>query len=35
MSKYIVNGVEYIERGYIKLAERLCSLSANIDYIKT
>jgi UDP-N-acetylglucosamine 1-carboxyvinyltransferase len=30
-----IDGVEYIERGYEKLAERLCSLGANIDYIKT
>jgi UDP-N-acetylglucosamine 1-carboxyvinyltransferase len=31
----IIDGVEYIERGYEKLAERLCSLGANIEYIKT
>ncbi len=31
----IINGVEYIERGYEKLAERLWSLGANIEYIKT
>lgn len=31
----IVEGVEYIERGYEKLAERLLSLGANIEYIKT
>lgn len=31
----IIDGVEYIERGYEKLAERLRSLGANIDYIKT
>lgn len=31
----VINGVEYIERGYEKLADRLCSLGANIDYIKT
>ena len=30
-----INGVEYIERGYEKLAERLWSLGANIEYIKT
>ena len=30
-----IDGVEYIERGYEKLADRLCSLGANIDYIKT
>lgn len=30
-----INGVEYIERGYEKLAERLLSLGAEIDYIKT
>ncbi|MEI8067843.1 MAG: UDP-N-acetylglucosamine 1-carboxyvinyltransferase [Candidatus Shapirobacteria bacterium] len=33
--KSIIDGVEYIERGYEKLAERLCSLGANIEYIKT
>jgi UDP-N-acetylglucosamine 1-carboxyvinyltransferase len=31
----IINGVEYIERGYEKLGERLSSLGANIEYIKT
>jgi UDP-N-acetylglucosamine enolpyruvyl transferase len=31
----IVDNVEYIERGYEKLADRLCSLGANIKYIKT
>ena len=31
----VIDGVEYIERGYEKLADRLCSLGANIDYIKT
>jgi len=31
----IIDGVEYIERGYEKLAERLYSLGANIEYIKT
>lgn len=31
----IIDGVEYIERGYEKLAERLCALGANIEYIKT
>lgn len=31
----IIDGVEYIERGYEKLAERLWSLGANIEYIKT
>lgn len=30
-----INNVEYIERGYEKLADRLCSLGANIKYIKT
>lgn len=30
-----INGVEYIERGYEKLAERLNSLNASINYIKT
>ncbi len=30
----IVDGVEYIERGYEKLAERLLALGANIEYIK-
>jgi len=33
--KSIIDGVEYIERGYEKLAQRLCSLGANIEYIKT
>jgi UDP-N-acetylglucosamine 1-carboxyvinyltransferase len=33
--KSIVDGVEYIERGYENLAERLCSLGADIKYIKT
>lgn len=33
--KSIIEGVEYIERGYEKLAERLCYLGANIEYIKT
>ncbi|HBP51160.1 MAG: UDP-N-acetylglucosamine 1-carboxyvinyltransferase [Candidatus Shapirobacteria bacterium GW2011_GWE1_38_10] len=31
----IIDNVEFIERGYEKLAERLCSLGANIKYIKT
>lgn len=31
----IIDNVEYIERGYEKLADRLCSLGANIKYIKT
>lgn len=31
----IISGVEFIERGYEKLADRLKSLGANIDYIKT
>jgi len=30
-----IDGVEYIERGYEKLGERLSSLGANIEYIKT
>lgn len=30
-----IDGVEYIERGYEKLAERLQSLGADIQYIKT
>lgn len=30
-----INGVEFIQRGYEKLAERLSSLGANIEYIKT
>jgi UDP-N-acetylglucosamine 1-carboxyvinyltransferase len=30
-----IDGVEFIERGYEKLAERLSSLGANIEYIKT
>jgi UDP-N-acetylglucosamine 1-carboxyvinyltransferase len=33
--KSIIDGVEYIERGYESLAERLCSLGADIKYIKT
>jgi UDP-N-acetylglucosamine 1-carboxyvinyltransferase len=33
--KSTIDGVEYIERGYEKLAQRLCSLGANIEYIKT
>ena len=33
--KSVIDGVEYIERGYEKLAERLWSLGANIEYIKT
>ncbi len=32
--KSTIEGVEYIERGYEKLAERLWSLGANIEYIK-
>jgi UDP-N-acetylglucosamine 1-carboxyvinyltransferase len=35
VGKSTINGVEYIERGYEKLAERLRSLGANIEYIKT
>jgi UDP-N-acetylglucosamine 1-carboxyvinyltransferase len=31
----IIDGIEYLERGYEKLAERLCALGANIEYIKT
>jgi len=31
----IIDGVEYIERGYERLAERLTSLGADIKYIKT
>ena len=31
----IIDNVEFIERGYEKLADRLCSLGANIKYIKT
>lgn len=31
----IIEGVEYIERGYEKLAERLNALGADIKYIKT
>ena len=31
----IIDGVEYIERGYEKLADRLRYLGANIEYIKT
>ena len=30
-----IEGVEFIERGYEKLAERLQSLGADIEYIKT
>ncbi len=30
-----IDGVEYIERGYEKLGERLSALGANIEYIKT
>lgn len=30
-----IDGVEYIERGYEKLGDRLSSLGANIEYIKT
>lgn len=30
-----IDGVEFIERGYEKLADRLRSLGANIEYIKT
>jgi len=33
--KSVIDGVEYIERGYEKLADRLCYLGANIEYIKT
>lgn len=33
--KSTINGVEYIERGYEKLADRLCYLGADIEYIKT
>ncbi|HEX8923689.1 MAG TPA: hypothetical protein VF828_03070, partial [Patescibacteria group bacterium] len=31
----VIDGVEYIERGYERLADRLCSLGADIKYIKT
>lgn len=31
----IIDGVEFIQRGYEKLAERLSALGANIEYIKT
>lgn len=31
----VINGVEYIERGYEKLTERLCAIGADIKYIKT
>lgn len=31
----IIDGVEFIERGYEKLGDRLSSLGANIEYIKT
>ncbi|MDD4937837.1 MAG: UDP-N-acetylglucosamine 1-carboxyvinyltransferase [Candidatus Shapirobacteria bacterium] len=30
-----IDGVEFIERGYEKLAQRLSALGANIEYIKT
>ena len=33
--KSSIEGVENIERGYEKLADRLCYLGANIEYIKT
>lgn len=33
--KSVINGVEFIERGYEDLAQRLKSLGANIEYIKT
>ncbi|PJE67098.1 hypothetical protein COU93_00605, partial [Candidatus Shapirobacteria bacterium CG10_big_fil_rev_8_21_14_0_10_36_6] len=33
--KSTIEGVEFIERGYEKLAERLKSLGADIKYIKT
>jgi UDP-N-acetylglucosamine 1-carboxyvinyltransferase len=33
--KSSIEGVEYIERGYEKLADRLCYLGADIEYIKT
>lgn len=33
--KSTINGVEFIERGYEKLADRLLSLGADIEYIKT
>lgn len=33
--KSIIDNVEFIERGYEKLADRLCSLGADIQYIKT
>lgn len=33
--KSTIDGVEYIERGYEKLADRLCYLGAEIEYIKT
>jgi len=32
--KSTIEGIDYIERGYEKLAERLWSLGANIEYIK-
>ncbi len=32
--KSVINKVEYIERGYEKLAERLVALGADIEYIK-
>lgn len=31
----IIEGVEYIERGYERLADRLCALGANIKHVKT
>jgi UDP-N-acetylglucosamine 1-carboxyvinyltransferase len=31
----VIDGVEYIERGYEKLAQRLCSLGADIQHYKT
>ena len=33
--KSTIDGVEYIERGYEKLADLLCYLGAEIEYIKT
>jgi len=33
--KSIIDGVEFIERGYERLAQRLKSLGADIEYIKT
>jgi UDP-N-acetylglucosamine 1-carboxyvinyltransferase len=35
VGKSTITGVEFIERGYEKLAERLKALGADIDYIKT